>query len=434
MLNKISILAILAILSLLVGCQTTGDVLSKTDEVLGDAVSAVSAEDTVTGRRSLNFTSDEEADKRAREHINSILQDARQKGVRIYSGSDPEYQRVKRIYDRVLSVSHYSGKHGLELQVLDGPFNALAFGGGHIIVYKGLLDETNDDELAYVIGHELAHNAANHVGERQAFMMAKQALSKNIKEGYGETYTNVHEQEADSIGILYSALAGYDPYASVSTWQKRQVNIAQYAYFRSHPIGPERAKLNRQTANKVAQYYSKGVINQDHEQILACNVLFCPKNRGNVKAGQGGGLLSAMEVILDTAVKDQKAKAEHAKQERERQIALQKIGLTPPNVNWRKGFNVYKGTVRRHKNKTGLNFGISNGAGEFFYNFNGKVERGTLEYQSKNEYGYWFRWADKWGKGFLNLKEYTDGSLRGTIYMDDGTDPGRVLGDWVGHR
>ena len=38
---------------------------------------------------------------------------------------------------------------------------------------------------------------------------------------------------------------------------------------------------------------------------------------------------------------------------------------------------------------------------------------------SKNQNGYWFRWNDNWGQGFVNLKEYTDGSMRGNIYIDE---------------
>ena len=52
----------------------------------------------------------------------------------------------------------------------------------------------------------------------------------------------------------------------------------------------------------------------------------------------------------------------------------------------------------------------------------------------QNEHGYWFNWQDSFGNGSLVLKEYTDGSLRGQIFLNDGSNPGKLLGDWNGFR
>ena len=51
-----------------------------------------------------------------------------------------------------------------------------------------------------------------------------------------------------------------------------------------------------------------------------------------------------------------------------------------------------------------------------------------------NQEGYWFRWNDKFAKGSLQLREYTDGSLRGIIYIDDGTMLGKKLGEFEGFK
>ena len=51
-----------------------------------------------------------------------------------------------------------------------------------------------------------------------------------------------------------------------------------------------------------------------------------------------------------------------------------------------------------------------------------------------NQEGYWFRWNDKFAKGSLQLREYTDGSLRGIIYIDDGTMLGKRLGEFKGFK
>jgi hypothetical protein len=62
------------------------------------------------------------------------------------------------------------------------------------------------------------------------------------------------------------------------------------------------------------------------------------------------------------------------------------------------------------------------------------LESADLLFHSQNQSGYWFRWKDEWGSGFVVLKEYTDGSMRGNIYMDDGTNPGKLMGEFNGSR
>jgi hypothetical protein len=82
------------------------------------------------------------------------------------------------------------------------------------------------------------HNAAAHVSESQSFMKMRSVLSKENREGYETVHTNVNEQEADRIGIIYSTLAGFDPKGSVSVWQKKSTNDPnRFSYFRSHPKG-----------------------------------------------------------------------------------------------------------------------------------------------------------------------------------------------------
>ena len=72
--------------------------------------------------------------------------------------------------------------------------------------------------------------------------------------------------------------------------------------------------------------------------------------------------------------------------------------------------------------------------GQLFYNRNKKVQQGILTFSSQNQNGYWFRWQDNIGTGRLLLDEYTDGSLRGPMFIDEGTNPGKLLGDRIGMR
>ena len=77
--------------------------------------------------------------------------------------------------------------------------------------------------------------------------------------------------------------------------------------------------------------------------------------------------------------------------------------------------------------------GLAAGSG-WFYNHNGQAQQGVLEFAGQNQSGYWFSWRDNFGAGQLVLQEYTDGSLRGQMFINDGTNPGKLLGDWIGLR
>ncbi len=55
-----------------------------------------------------------------------------------------------------------------------------------------------------------------------------------------------------------------------------------------------------------------------------------------------------------------------------------------------------------------------------------------MTYSSSNEYGYWWNWKDAYCNGVAVFNNYIDGSIRGTIYLADGTNPGRLIGAWIG--
>lgn len=129
----------------------------------------------------------------------------------------------------------------------DDSANAFALPGGHIGVNTGLLDvATNQDQLAAVIGHEVAHVLASHANERVSTQAATQTglsvlqaaaglngaggqqlmglLGMGAKYGIILPFSRSHESEADTLGLNLMAQAGFDPRASIELWQNMSAN------------------------------------------------------------------------------------------------------------------------------------------------------------------------------------------------------------------
>lgn len=160
--------------------------------------------------------------------------------------------------------------------------NAFCLPGGKVGVYEGLFKSlANDAELAAVVGHEIAHATARHGGERMTQAMAvglaglglQVALdSKDVENrelwmaAYGGVttvgvilpYSRVHEYEADEIGALYMARAGYDPRAAVTFWQKfaeSKAGAQVPEFLSTHPVDSNRvARLQQVMPRAMAEY------------------------------------------------------------------------------------------------------------------------------------------------------------------------------------
>ena len=415
------------------------------DKFLGKIADGVSKQDAITGLRTIDspFHNEEDYRKQGKETLNLILKRAEKDGVKVFEPIDPEFIRVKTIVDRLIDASHYRNhKEKVKYAVIDyEDFNALAFGGGYFVVFTGLMNQTNDDELAYVIAHELAHNTAGHI-EESFFLKAKDVFGDKPTQEYATSFTNINEQEADRIAIVYTALAGFDPRGSATVWEKQFQGIEQYAFYRSHPANPKRVKANRYASNLVMKHFTRGVVNPNTAKVLKCNELFCNTSVADLaEDGSGGGVLKSLEVLGDMYIKNQQAKKEKKRQEREiaeaNRLLAEKRLLTPPNITWDNSVAFrYQGKVNRHNQVSGNTFGFSRdlSRGVFYYNFNNQLVEANMSLHGQNQGGYWFRWKDKWGSGFVVLKEYTDGSMRGNIYMDDGTNPGKLMGEFNGSR
>ena len=151
--------------------------------------------------------------------------------------------------------------------------NAFALPGRKIGVYEGLLKyAVNQHQLAAVIGHELAHVTAEHGNERVSSSALSQvglsllglqsSLAANLLLQYGFTlpYGRSHETEADLIGLLYMAKAGFDPRESVLLWKNMAEGGKEVPEFLStHPSPQNRIKQLEQRIPDVLPYYQRAV-------------------------------------------------------------------------------------------------------------------------------------------------------------------------------
>ena len=251
---------------------------------------AISKRDAITGKRSLNIPNELAAYKQGRNTLNSLIKDYKARGMSVLGAGNPDYDRVARISKRIIAASHYATRKGVRFEVIDSnEVNAFATGGGHYVVHTGLMDRLNDDELAFVIAHELVHNVAGHIEEQLPILLL------NIKKGAPASiaYSNVQEQEADKVALVYSALAGYNPCAGVSWIGKMPLQL----YETTHPSSLRRAATNKLNCNKVKKYRVPGKVSPDVQKVLQCNELFC--NKGGSNSTVGG----VLEILSDTAEK-----------------------------------------------------------------------------------------------------------------------------------
>lgn len=176
-------------------------------------------------------------------------------------------------------ISNYKWEFNL---VNSKEVNAWCMPGGKVVVYSGLLPVTQDEtSLAIVMGHEIAHAIARHGNERMSQMLVTQlggmaldvALSQKSAEtrnifltsyGVGSTlgvlaYGRTQETEADKLGLIFAAMAGYDPQKAIPFWQRMasQGGAKPPELLSTHPSDQTRIK-NLTAFMPTALKYYKG--------------------------------------------------------------------------------------------------------------------------------------------------------------------------------
>ena len=169
---------------------------------------------------------------------------AQKKKILITSG--PEYERLKTIANRLIPQTAVfrddTRNWNWGLQLIDSPIvNATCAPGGRITFYSGIINKLNltDDEIAAIMGHEIAHAVREHGREQVSQALAQNIISNVALAAAGAgsaqsidaanqimQYVLVlpnsrqNEREADAIGLELAARGGYDPRAAITLWQK----------------------------------------------------------------------------------------------------------------------------------------------------------------------------------------------------------------------
>jgi len=211
-----------------------------------------------------------------------MMAEAQKKGV---LDKDPALVKrvqdiTKRLIPRTTTFRPDAAKWPWEVHVLSvDEVNAWCMPAGKIAMYTGLIQKLNttDDEIAAVMGHEIAHALREHARERISRQMGTQMsigivgallgigqMGQSIAGTVADVTLNLpnsrlHETEADRIGVELAARAGFDPRAAVSLWEKmaKQSSGGQPPKFLStHPSHEDRINDLRQYAEKVMPLYT----------------------------------------------------------------------------------------------------------------------------------------------------------------------------------
>ena len=242
----------------------------------------------VTGRKVRLWVSDEQVMSLSSEEYSSYMKTAK------VSTNTTNTEMVKRVGQRLANaVQTYLAKNNQtdaikDYQwefnlVQDNSANAFCMPGGKIVVYEGLLPITQDESsLAIVLGHEIAHAVAKHSAEQLSTQVKQQMGKKLLSAALSVAgvsnmtslltqgafslgsklgslkYSRDNESEADYMGLVFAALAGYDPSVAVTFWQRMAANSSssKLAFLNDNPSDAKRIANIQQWLPEAKKYYT----------------------------------------------------------------------------------------------------------------------------------------------------------------------------------
>lgn len=242
----------------------------------------------ITGRSQLNLISSSEMNAMSFQQYDEFLKQNK------LSTNMEQTAMVKRVGERIQkAVEKYFADHNLsseldgykwEFNLVESPeVNAWCMPGGKVVVYTGILPITKDEAgLAVVMGHEIAHAVAQHGNERMSQQLLQQlggvALSVALKNEpettrnlFGAAYgvgtevgimlpfSRTHESEADHLGLIFMAMAGYDPNTAVDFWTRMaaQSGPKPPEFLSTHPSDETRIADIKKELPEALSYYQK---------------------------------------------------------------------------------------------------------------------------------------------------------------------------------
>ena len=243
----------------------------------------------ITGRNQLSLVPESQVQAMALTQYSSFLNANKV----LVAASNKNAAMVKNVGARLINaITSYYAQNNLSQElagynwevnlVEDKSINAWCMPGGKIVVYTGLLPVTqNETALAIVMGHEIAHALAKHGSERMSQGLLQQlggvALQVAMKDKPAETqnlfntaygvgsnvlgvlpFSRKNELEADKFGLMFAALAGYNPREAIPFWQRMSANGGQKPpeFLSTHPSDERRIyELQAMMDDVVKKYY-----------------------------------------------------------------------------------------------------------------------------------------------------------------------------------
>lgn len=242
----------------------------------------------LTGRSQLSLVDDSVLQQQAAQAYSQFLNDPSTKVI----SSGTNAQRVKSVgnklasaINRYMQANGYGNKYNYSYQftlVDSKEINAWCMPGGKVAVYSGILPVTRDDAgLATVMGHEIGHAIAQHSAERYSQMTLAEAgggllgaavggrsegTQQIVSQLYGVggqlallKYSRNQESEADRLGLIFMAMAGYNPDNAVGFWQRmasaKQGSGTPPEFLSSHPSDETRIAAIQNLLPEARQFY-----------------------------------------------------------------------------------------------------------------------------------------------------------------------------------
>ena len=242
----------------------------------------------VTGRSELNLIPSSEMLSMSEGQYSDFLKQNK------ISGDQAATAQVNRVGTRIEeAVASYMGSQGLSDKVKDYKWelnlveskevNAWCMPGGKIVVYSGILPVTKTDAgLAVVLGHEIGHAIAQHGNERMSqglvMQMGGMALGEALKSQPAQTqqlwmqafgagaeygvmlpFSRAQESEADRIGLVLMAKAGYDPHEALTLWERMMASGGDKPpeFMSTHPSDERRIADIQKEIPEAMKYYKK---------------------------------------------------------------------------------------------------------------------------------------------------------------------------------